>query len=183
MEFGSVADWVSGLGTTAAAMAAVIIYAKDRRRQRHEAPNGIYLDRSPARHLNEVTDVVSYEVRVRLYNGGPNMLGEVILTGPPDRDGHSVITGDVYREADGSLTRSRPSRPLLAPGEETHFVLIYDYEQDLHQFYVAFRDHNGRRWEVNVGTRKRLGRIDGRRRRKLKHSMKEVTLRQDINII
>lgn len=179
MEVGSVADWVSGLGTMAAALVALAIYAWDRNQQRHEAPNGVYLDRVPTRHVDETTDKVSYEVRVRLYNGGPNLLGEVILTGPRDRDGHSVMTSDVNRESDGTLTRVKQSRPVLAPGEEGEFVLIYDHEQDLDQFYVAFRDHNGRRWEVNVGTRKRVGRLEARRRRSLTHTMKDVTLRQE----
>jgi hypothetical protein len=174
MEMGSLADWVSGLGTLAATATAVSIYRADRKRATRAAPDGIYVDR----HISEVDYLgnITYEVQVRLINGGPHLVGEVILVGPRDKHGDEVMPSDVSCGADGELIRTAPSRPVLDVSSEVEMVLTYDTKPDLKNFYVGLRDVRGRRWWLGVDSRRALGRRATRRRKSLKYTTRDVTL-------
>lgn len=164
--WGTVADWVGGLGTTAAFVAAVVVIAKDAKvRRLAQARKVVY--------ISEETDTYSL-VSVALHDPDDppaRPIRRFILKNLSDEPIYKIY---FFYEDRTKRLRYLSRCNVVLPGEE----FVYESD-DAHMPRVAFRDNSGNGWiRILAGKIYVAANVHGRRHEHLEgHLFKEWATR------
>lgn len=136
IEWGSVADWVSGVGTTAAVVVALSLNWREQKNRRQQHARNLAFSLTLEEPLNRGGH---YAVTGRLVNAGSAPVVHAFLVGPPDVQGRASMQMFVLEEPPNFSA-------VINTGRTAQAAFAYTSEPDLNSFVVIVQDAAGMTW-------------------------------------
>lgn len=150
MNWGSVADWVSGLGTLAAVLFALFLYQREKRDKRYKYADNFVTRREIRPPLH---DEDTRSVFISLVNTGTAPIPFAFVIGAEDVAGNvhlqlfSFVPSPSGRNAFGS---SGTWQPTVPPGARVVATFTYPRDVEIGEYLVVMQDAAGASWYREV---------------------------------
>ncbi|NQX03692.1 hypothetical protein HQQ82_02645 [Rathayibacter sp. VKM Ac-2856] len=156
---GSVADWVSGIGTLAAVFVALFLYWREQKDKKNKYIDNIVIG-SDVTEAGPDDDLFS--VQVRLVNTGGGVIPYAAVLGEPGIEGNKILRLYVKKPS------SSPNRsvlgyywdPIIQPGTESQVTYEYPVGTPVGEYLLVLQDAAGTTWFREVRRKKYISRSE-----------------------
>ncbi|MWV58216.1 hypothetical protein [Rathayibacter sp. VKM Ac-2754] len=155
IEWGSVADWVSGVGTLAAFGLGLKLLFDDRTRSRRRPADAFasWTQINITRHLTNI-GVLEWKLTVNVHNSGTEPIIWASVAGPEDISETSYIPVHARRDSHQNPYTVRGEDGPILKDSSRSVELIYKEEHELSEFFLEFADSHGVHWVRHLDTLK-----------------------------